>query len=476
MLLHIARKELLDQMLSLRFAIACAVCLLAFLLSFGLMARDYREAVSTYHMNQTLHRNELVQRSELWALWEGIKVDRPLNELNILVRGVTGRLTEGVRVQDGGQLEFTEGYEDNAVAALFPAVDYVFIVGVIMSLLALAFSYDAVSGERESGVLRLLMSFAVPRDRVILGKWLGGYVGLVGPFLIAFVAGLLIAVVILDVRPDLDGMLSILGLLVLALLYVAAVYSLGLLVSARTETASTSITVLLLLWVVLILAVPNMSPYVATQLLPIPTRESVDRQKQEVRKEGDRKIGEMIEAEQERTGAVEVWDDPDFGARLRETWEGVLAEERKVEDSYAVKVQWQTQWSGMLARLSPLASFNLAAYDLAAAGIAQEARFVEALKEYSNTWEEYGQRKREAFEELQRSKREEQQRGEILYTSAEMEEFNKLDFSDYPHFDFEYMGFRDRLGLVYLDVLLLALWNILFFMVAYVSFLRSEVS
>ena len=41
----------------------------------------------------------------------------------------------------------------------------------------------------------------------------------------------------------------------LALLYLAAIYSLGILVSTRTQLASTSITVLLMVWVLVVLVV-----------------------------------------------------------------------------------------------------------------------------------------------------------------------------------------------------------------------------
>ena len=139
MLLHIIRKELLDQLMSLRFAIACVVCLLVFLLSSIVLTRDFREATSTYNMNRVMHRNELHQRTEVWSLDRGVLVDRPLNVMNILVRGLTPELTESIRVQAGSRLDFPKSYEQNPVIALFPSVDYVFIVGIIMSLLALAF-------------------------------------------------------------------------------------------------------------------------------------------------------------------------------------------------------------------------------------------------------------------------------------------------------------------------------------------------
>ena len=99
MLFHIVRKELLDQLLSLRFAIACAICLVVFVLSSLVLTRDYREAMSTYHMNEVMHRNEMLQRTEVFSLFQGVTVDRPLNPMNVLVRGVAGRVAaEGAQV------------------------------------------------------------------------------------------------------------------------------------------------------------------------------------------------------------------------------------------------------------------------------------------------------------------------------------------------------------------------------------------
>ena len=44
-----------------------------------------------------------------------------------------------------------------------------------MSLMAILFSYDAVSGERERGTLRLLLTNSLSRPALIAAKWLGGY-------------------------------------------------------------------------------------------------------------------------------------------------------------------------------------------------------------------------------------------------------------------------------------------------------------
>lgn len=465
MLFHLVRKELLDQLLSLRFAIACVLCLVALMLSAVVQARDYREAVSTFNMNTVVHRDAVLQKDDIAELQRGIEIDRPPNAMNMLVRGLAPQLTESVEVRGGGQLKFVRAYERNPVIPLFPSVDFVFIVGVIMSLLALAFSYDAVSGEQESGVLKLLMSYALPRDTVILGKWIGGYVALVTPFLLAFVAALTIGAFFPEVEYGLNEMLAILGLLALALLYLAAIYSLGLLVSTLTQLASTSIAVLLLLWVALILAVPNMVIYATGQVVRVPSRESVDREGGQLREEGRLKA----EAIQKAEGAS--WDNEEWSEELRAEIAALNREVevavRKREESYLAQVRNQSSWSGIAARLSPLTSFNMAAYDIAADGMEQERRFVAALQGYSQVWGTYVEGRETARRDLVEHRRDQgEQDGRFQPT---------LKYGDYPRFKFEYMSFADRLELIWLDVLLLLMWAALFFMASYISFLRYNI-
>ena len=61
--------------------------------------------------------------------------------------------------------------------ALWPSeqIDWAFAAGVILSLVALVLTFDAVSGERIDGTLRQVLSHPVRRHTVILAKMLGAY-------------------------------------------------------------------------------------------------------------------------------------------------------------------------------------------------------------------------------------------------------------------------------------------------------------
>lgn len=122
-------------------------------------------------------------------------------------------------------------------------------------------------------MLKVVMSYSLPRDLLLLGKWVGGYLPLIPPLVVAFVIGLLIMILFAGVEVGFDHTLAILALLGMALLCLAAIYSLGILVSCRTRIPSTTITVLLLVWMIFILVIPNTAPYITSQLLPVRSRE-----------------------------------------------------------------------------------------------------------------------------------------------------------------------------------------------------------
>ena len=108
MLWHIARKELVDHMMSLRFAMACGLCLAVFLLTTLVLAREYREAASTYNMNEVMQRNQMLQArgeelpdGEAGELW----VESPR-----LARGYWGRSTEAGHAFEETALQRQEDY------------------------------------------------------------------------------------------------------------------------------------------------------------------------------------------------------------------------------------------------------------------------------------------------------------------------------------------------------------------------------
>jgi ABC-type transport system involved in multi-copper enzyme maturation permease subunit len=453
----LVRKELLEHLLSLRFALACLICLVIVVSSSFVLGKDYKEALSDYHTNVTMHKNEVEESNDL--VWGGIKIDRPLNPMQIFFRGVDRELTATAKVNGVGDPQFEARYEGNPVVFLFPSIDLLFFIGVVMSLLAIAFSYDAVAGEKELGTLKLLMSYSLPRDRVLLAKWTGGYLVLITPLLLALLCGLLVVMLFPTVELQADHWTELGLILLVALCYLGAIYSLGLFVSTRTPLASTSITVLLVVWVLVVLVVPNIAPYLAAQIAPLRSATAIDREKFRIEREENQKFEELMRRWEEehpdaRQGGGEWWVYWDVAKKdqiLR-----LVDHQQKIDDQFQKRMDAQIRLAKQLSRISPLASFAYAATELAGTGIRNRNRFMEMLPDY---------RKRITVFGLDRW---------VLYDGGEVE--GEYNIEGYPQFVYGESRLQDRIGGIFADILMLGIWNIVFFMGAYLSFLRYDMT
>ena len=60
----------------------------------------------------------------------------------------------------------------------------------MLPFIAILFTFDAIAGEREQGTLRLTLSNSVARDFVLVGKFLGAFLSIGIPFVIAVLINL----------------------------------------------------------------------------------------------------------------------------------------------------------------------------------------------------------------------------------------------------------------------------------------------
>ncbi|MGA9141162.1 MAG: ABC transporter permease subunit [Methanocella sp.] len=115
-------------------------------------------------------------------------------------------------------------------------------------MLAIIMGADLVSGERESGTLRLLLTRPTYRDSVINGKALAGIVViaiiLAGSFLITMAVLLMSQIV-----PSGDDLNRIIAFFLVTLLFMVAVFAVSLLVSTFSKTSRSAILLMLGLFV-----------------------------------------------------------------------------------------------------------------------------------------------------------------------------------------------------------------------------------
>ena len=272
MIWHIAKRELYDNLNSLRFALA-TVLLLGLMLTNGVVhLREQPKRLQEYRDVVAEHRNRLESYAadSLYNLAEQGPgdLDKKPSSLRFCAEGGEPFLPSRAL---GGYHRWGTADLESFWILIYPSatpnlrnirqnvtkVDWGFIIGYVLSLVALLFTFDAISGERERGTLRLTLVNSVPRHTALIGKFLGALISIVIPFTLAVLMNLLVISTATDVHLDVEawGRLGIIFLI--ALLYTCLFLGLGLLVSSRVQRSAVSLVILLLIWVVFVVFTPN---------------------------------------------------------------------------------------------------------------------------------------------------------------------------------------------------------------------------
>ena len=144
------------------------------------------------------------------------------------------------------------------------------LTGFLAPLLGIAFAFDTVNGERAQGTLPRLLAQPIHRDDVINGKFVAALVviGLMLTALIVLVAG--IGILRLGIRPTAEELARMILWLLVLLVYVAFWQGLACVCSVALRRAATSALAAIAVWLVLTLFWATIVGVVASTLAPAP--------------------------------------------------------------------------------------------------------------------------------------------------------------------------------------------------------------
>ena len=239
--------------------------------SVQIIALNYDRQLANYSETQRAQEEKLKETDFRSMRWRGTQVERRPNPLSVFAIGLEKEMARSVGISQFREAKLGRSKYANPLFVLFPAPDLLYIVNIVASLLAVLFAFDAICGEGEEGTLKLVMSNAVPRHLVLLAKWIGGFVALILPFFISVLCALFFAQLTTALRFTGDEWGAFAGILGVATLYISLFYALSLMVSTLVHRASVSLVVNFLIWVLVVLVVPNTAPIVARGLAPVPS-------------------------------------------------------------------------------------------------------------------------------------------------------------------------------------------------------------
>jgi ABC-type transport system involved in multi-copper enzyme maturation permease subunit len=397
MLKTIIKKEVLETIFSYRFPLFAIICLLLIPLGMTVNQASYAKRVRDYSEQVRLadEAAAAIKIQDVMAGTVAVKGFRRPAPLSVFTQGFESTLPRYYEFTQDGFKPGESASDDESILSVQGKVDFVFLVQMVISLIALLFASDMVSGEKEAGTLRAMLANSLPRDTLLAGKIGGGYLALWVPFLIAFLLGTVVLMLAALPLFGGDATARVLIIFLATSLFILTYFTIGIAVSTSAAKARTSLVAIFIVWVAFQLIIPKLGDMVARLVYPVRTETAVSLQKSllvrsldiETAKELGRQFDLIFGAapkgavDDEKSPERKKWDPirDDIQLRTRERKGQQLA---AIDETYIQERRRQTNLAVNLSLVSPSAAFARFVADVCGTGELERAKYIEAVRSH----------------------------------------------------------------------------------------------
>jgi ABC-type transport system involved in multi-copper enzyme maturation permease subunit len=490
-------KEIHEKIISGKFLVTSLLCLTLIPLGMYVTLKEYKQRLNTYQNAQRLYLERSEGRIDAEFEAQGY---RPPSPLSIFAFGLEQFLPDKAvtsngrsmfsKSTDGMVLKMSESTLTNPMSVLFGKMDFLFNVAFVLTIFIFLSTFSIITGERESGTFKLLMSNPIPRWVILAAKITGSFVIFIMPFLVSFIIGLILISVSQVVPLTSNGFLSaVLVILAVTIVFLLCMHTLGLFISASTNNSMLSISVSLLLWTFFALIIPKLSPMIAQIIKPVEAEQVLMNKIENARlnlkiellkREDELFLGVLRNhgvtnddymringiKDSEKSAIESEYDDIIADVRT-EYAEKMKQATATLSRAYNNSLHEQERITRLISRLSPVCCYTFLLTEIAGTGTGEIENFENQAENFQNEVEQ------SVYDKFQY-----RQYGSGMY--------NVLGFWGKPDVDYNTMQVPQMTGYQraslteafahsWVDLLLLGLYTILFFTGAFVKFLRYDV-
>ena len=193
---------------------------------------------------------------------------------------------------------------------------------------------------------------------------------------IPFLAAALIAALLVALSPsiafDSEGWLRAALITLVSLVYIAVFFFIGIAVSALTRRSATAVLLLLAIWIVLVLVIPNLGWLVAKQIVEVPSEHQIDTEKFRTA----RQIEDETEKKHPSTSYM-----PGYGKYHTEAQSEINQALKAIDERYEAMRHRRLSLSRLLTRFSLVSSYVYSIVGLAQTGIGDETKYHSLVKQ-----------------------------------------------------------------------------------------------
>lgn len=280
------------------------------------------------------------------------------------------------------ELSFTE--MTSPIQLLFGSFDLAFVIVYLLPLIIIAFSFNVLSYERESGSLQLLASQAISIKLWVLQKlglrflWLS---------IIIFIT-LSLVLLISGINP-LENISAFFSVLSVVCAYMLFWFALGFLINISGMNSAKNALSLIGLWILFVLLLPTVVNQLGNTMYPIPSRTVMVNEMRIIKAEATKRQDEILDNY--------LRDHPEFAindsTQGRTFWHRYMASQELIKkelqpiiSSYDTQLRKQQKWLDQLKWISPAMSVQETLNSMAGTSTVDYDNFRTQAIAFSEEW------------------------------------------------------------------------------------------
>lgn len=464
MIKYIFIKELQSALLDKRLLFSCLVLTILMFIGGFVFERQYVSLKNEYE-ELALENNSKFDEIQEFRLFDLISLKQNLSKAPSNLSFISQNnkaLPNGIEI-NYFRTSIPQKYDShNNYFRLFIALDWTNIIIYLFSFVCLCFAYDAFSGERQSGTLKLILSGSVPRWKILLGKLLSLWFILLIPVII----GIIINLLYFQLSPAIILSAIDYTKVFLFLIFTILILGINILIffgiSLLTPNSSVSSIVCLLVWITFIFVLPNISWLMANNLSPVPSMEEQNRKEESLLKNLN------------QAKWSSYWENNPPGEGVYK-WKEMCDQREEVHknvwDEYLNFIFQQSDMSINLSKISPFMTFKWMNDRIADTNYYGYKNFYTQALNYQNSLRTFVNDKDAAdpnsYHLFWNS--------EFFGTCETFISKDSLQFGEIPHFSYQSVSLKTIFSEGMNEFILLSVWFILLFIGVSFSFYRYDV-
>jgi len=352
----------------------------------------------------------------------------------------------------------------NPLLKVFNELNWEFIVTILISFTVFLFTFDSISGEKERRTLAITLSNSISRGTVLIGKYLASIITI----LFILIPGICISFAVII----LSGSISITSALLfeiavfvgISILFIACMAAFGLLSSAIVKQSNVSMLIALVLWIVMVVIVPNSALFWSHTLFPIENSRTIN----ELITSSRNDINDSFRKNSGGTSFVHnstMLSTPQHEAHVeRET--KILNAEIQIRNNHYGNMFNQLEKTRYITFLSPVSLFNYLCEGLVCGGYLRFQQVWNSLHEYQTQFLQF-------FKEFDAN---DPESPHWLHPYRDLSSTRKpVSYEEVPVFQENVISLRERFMFVFPYLLVIVLYTAVIFFLTFVLFVRYDV-